>query len=135
MKVFTWIGLFAGVALLAAAFAHYLGGWVGMEAALRSSEVPPEIVGGLWAGWLFGSFAMFFSGLIVLAEAIRQLRGQPACRWTVGCIALLYAGFGVTAWLVRDFNAHFLAFVGTGASVAMLLVEKQNAGQSDDAPR
>jgi hypothetical protein len=134
MKLFTITGLIAGVALLAASFSHYLGGWGSLAPELAASQLAPDTVGTLWAGWLFGSFALFLTGLMVVAEAVRQLGGQSCNRLTVSSIALLYAGFGLTAWVVRDFNPHFLAFIATGALIAALLPGRPQCSEAQRRP-
>lgn len=129
-KVLTVLGLAAGLLLVAASLAHYFGGWIEMERALASSGATSETVGSLWAGWLFGSFAMAGTGVMVVNEALGQLRGRPCNRVIVASIALIYGAFGVTAWIGRDFRPELLVFVATGGWVALLL-----AGRPGDVKR
>lgn len=118
------IGLVSGAAMMLSAAAHWIGGWGGYAAYFSDAAVSPhvdgDIVGGLHAGWVWGSFAMLAFGCIVLGQAWRAWRGLAIDRAVVGSVALAYVGFGAWACVLRG-RPHFLAFVLTGLFVAVLL--------------
>jgi hypothetical protein len=112
------LGYCTGVLLLAAALAHAFAGWPPLRAALDAQGVGPDIAGALAAGWLFGSAAMCAFGLVLMAMARdvrRGVLGSTAPAWVV---AAAFGAFGFVAWVLRDFNPHFLAFIAMGALVA-----------------
>lgn len=115
------VGLLGGGLLLASSLAHGLLGWPPMREALQAASADPDLIGGLGAGWHWGSFSMAGFGAIVVAIALQQLRGGRPSTLPVGLIALTYVAFGVWAVLERG-NPHFLLFVASGALVGVLVL-------------
>ncbi len=118
MKVRVGLGITAAVLLLASALAHSFLGWPAMRSALESAGAGKELTGALAAGWSFGSVAMVVFGMIVLFSALAVRRGEKPRRLTPAVIALGYLGFGLSAYVLRGGNTHFLLFVGLGLLVA-----------------
>ena len=113
------LGVVAGILLLASAAAHAFLGWPAMASALGNIGASAALVGALAVGWYFGSVAMLVFALIVLQIAIRNADACP-----VRFVALGYLVFGLAAWLARDFNPHFLLFVGIGVLLALFAFSK-----------
>lgn len=104
----------AGGVFVLAAVAHAAGGWPAMEAALRTASAPEPLIGGLAAGWYFGSAAMAAFGILVFRAGARLAREDPSGLPTVRVIAATYVLFGIGAFLARGLNPHFLGFVAMG---------------------
>ena len=113
------VGFVAGFFLVASAAAHALLGWPQVREALKGFQVEPQLVGALAAAWYFGSISMLGFGLILLSQARCKLAGKPVQLGPTWTIAALYAAFGTVAFILRDYNPHFLLFVCTGAVVAI----------------
>ena len=108
------LGFLSGALLILSAGAHAFLGWPAMSDALAEVGAGADLSGALAVGWYFGSMAMLVFGLVVLGVTIR--RGD---RRAVRFIALGYLAFGLTAWLLRDLNPHFLLFIVTGVLLAL----------------
>lgn len=121
------VGLVAGVVILLSAAAHARSGWDTYAALVRDPEtaanVERDVVGGLYAGWIWGSFAMAAFGCIVLRQAWCGWRRRAVDRAVVAAISLAFGGFGTWAYALRG-QPHFLAFLVTGGLVAVLLLCK-----------
>ncbi len=123
MKARIILGLLAALLLIASAFAHAFLGWPPFQSTLDQAGVDAEVTGALEIGWYFGSLAMLAFGAIVFLAAARAIRGECAANGSLWVIGASYAVYGAVAYIVRDFNPHFLLFVVTGllgASVAAL---------------
>jgi hypothetical protein len=110
-------GFAVGLLILASACAHGFLGWPLFRGRLQTAGVEPDVVAALAAGWYSGSASMLAFGGIVLQQAVRQPTGmavQPGPLWVV---AAAYLAFGSLAFVLRDLNPHFLAFVVTGVLV------------------
>jgi hypothetical protein len=105
-----------GVLIIASAFPHALLGWPAMARELAPAALAPDLVGGLAAGWLFGSAAMLALGAVVVLAA-RELPSSALARRVALAVGLAYALFGLAAWVARSFHPHFLGFVGIGALI------------------
>lgn len=115
----TVVGIFSGFVLVASAGAHAFLGWPQLEAVLDGAGLDVGIIAALSIGWYFGSVSMLGFGAIVLHQAARGSRGhsiQPSPLWI---ISVLYLLFGIAAYIARDYNPHFLLFVGTGLLVGV----------------
>jgi hypothetical protein len=122
-----------GVLLIASSFAHAFLGWPQLAPVLNASSVPTNVIGGLAAGWYFGSVAMFAFGAIALTTSLTRFP-QPA--HYLGIIGGSYILFGAVAYVLRDFNTHFLGFVAIGvlaAAGAFLSRKLPAAGARPDA--
>jgi hypothetical protein len=115
----TLLGLLAGVLLVASAGAHALLGWPQFEGVLESAPLESDVIAALAVGWYFGSVSMLGFGAIVLHQTLRRLRGEPVQPGPVWAISVVYLLFGGAAYVLRDFNPHFLLFIGTGALVGL----------------
>jgi hypothetical protein len=112
------LGQAAGWVLVAAGLAHAFAGWPPLRATLEAGGVDSDVIGALGAGWLFGSAAMLAFGAALVAMAGDVRRGASGSTAPAWAIAAALAGFGVAAWVLRDFNPHFLGFMAMGALVA-----------------
>lgn len=119
MRVRGAIGVLAGALLLASAIAHAFLGWPPFAEALSAAGVDGGLAGGLAVGWYYGSAAMLAFGMIVLLAALAVLRGRMVSLVPVRVIAVVYVAFGVSAFVARDMNPHFLLFVATGVLVGI----------------
>jgi hypothetical protein len=115
----------AGLLLLAASVAHFLG-WGQFAAPL--SGVDPEVAAGLKVGWTWGSVAFATFGTVTLAGALAWRRGAAAPVAAAGPVALALVGFGLWALFHRGFNPHFLGFVALGLLVGLPLLGARRAG-------
>lgn len=109
---------FAGVLLLAASMAHFLG-WHQFDAALASIE--PATDAALHVGWTWGSVCFATFGVIVLGAALRWRRGHDP-RPAAAPVAVALVLFGAGALYCRDFNPHFWGFVALGVLVGVPLL-------------
>ncbi len=125
----TLIGIFSGIALVASSGAHAFLGWPQFKPVLESVGLEAGMIAALSIGWYFGSVAMLAFGVIVLQQAVRRLRDRPVHPAPLWTISAAYSLFGAAAFIARDFNAHFLVFVGTGILVGLfaLLASRDNA--------
>jgi hypothetical protein len=113
------VSLLSAVALFASGLAHAFLGWGQFASALEASAVPDAVVGALAVGWYFGSTAMIAFAAIALAAALRR---RASASLLLGIIGGTYVLFGLAAYLSRDFNPHFLGFVGIGVLAATAAV-------------
>lgn len=104
----------AGTLLLLSALAHGVLGWPELRTELQSVGTPADLTGGLWAGWIFGSFAMAVFGVIVLDTAIRLWRGTAVALLPVAAIACGYLAFGVAALAYLPPSPPLVSFVVVG---------------------
>jgi hypothetical protein len=109
------LALIAGAFMLVSSLAHGLLGWSAMRGELAKVGAPADLVGGLRAGWLFGSASMAAFGAIVLVSALRLRRGDLSGVFALRVVALCYLVFGAAAFVALGFEPFFLSFVATGA--------------------
>jgi len=119
MKARAGIGIAAGALLALSSLAHAFLGWPALRPALQAAQVDERLIGALAVGWYFGSVAMLVFGVIVLQAALRAARGHQVETAPVRAIAVAYVLFGLTAFVCRGLNPHFLFFVACGALVAV----------------
>lgn len=62
---------------------------------------------------------MLAFGGIVLHQAVRRLRGREVQAGPLWVTSAVYLVFGLSAYLLRDLNPHFLLFVATGVMVGL----------------
>ncbi|MGE4070005.1 MAG: hypothetical protein AB7E72_02420 [Lysobacterales bacterium] len=120
----------SGILLLLSALAHALAGWPSMARGLFASDAPAELIAALRVGWYFGSAAMLAFAAIALHGAYAVWRAQPAPLTALRLIALTYLGLGLAAFVYRDFNSHFLAFMVLGALLLAAASGRQSASES-----
>jgi hypothetical protein len=108
-----------GLLLLVGAFVHAFAGWPPLRGALESHGCTPGLVGVVAAAWTFGSVAMLTFGFLVLCDGMRLRRGARVSVASAPAIAAAYLCFGVVAWLLRDLDPHFLAFVLAGLVIGL----------------
>ena len=124
MKARAILGFLAALLLIASAVAHAVLGWPPFRSILDQAGVDSEAIAALEVGWYFGSLAMLAFGAIVLLAAVRAIRGQQAANGSLWIIGTAYTLYGAVAYVVRDFNPHFLLFVVTGLLVAAVAALK-----------
>ena len=110
--------LVLGLLIFAAGVAHAFGGWPPLAAELEASGVGAGIRGALAAGWVFGSASMWGFGVLVVVSFFHLRKGVRLAGWVALIVGLVFLLFGAGAYLARDFNPHFLAFVAVGALLA-----------------
>ncbi|MBM4385614.1 MAG: hypothetical protein FJ091_19875 [Deltaproteobacteria bacterium] len=110
--------LVLGLVTAAGAIPHAIGGWPPAAVALGTAGVDPDLIGGIAAGWYFGSAAMLAFGAIVVL-AWRDARAGGDFGWRAAlAVAATYLAFGLGALAVRGVRPHFLGFVAIGAGLA-----------------
>jgi hypothetical protein len=114
MKLRAYLGLAAGMFMLAGAAAYALTGFLPFQVAFEAARVPVGVITGSYIAWIWGSFAMAGLGLITLVEASRALRERPYSRPVVAFSGLTFLVFGAWALGISGFNPHFLYFVVLG---------------------
>jgi len=100
---------------------HALGAWPHFRDGLVALGADQHLIGAIGSAWAFGTVMMLASGAIVGAQAWRAWRGQPLHRATLLPLGLAWAGYGLAAFALRDFNTHYLAFVACGAALLVAL--------------
>lgn len=101
--------------LLCSAGAHALLGWPPIARDLQAAAVSADLIAGLRMGWYFGSAAMLAFAAITGLAAYNLKRGLSVPLGGLGVIGWTYLIFGLAAFVCRDFNSHFLAFMAQGA--------------------
>ena len=124
MKLPAIITLISGMFMLVSSLAHAFLGWPALESLLLAAGVDAETTAALGVGWHFGSMAMAVFGLIVFAISWQHLRGKTPSMLPVSFIAAGYVVFGLTAYIARDLNPHFLMFAVTGLLTGVLPIAK-----------
>jgi hypothetical protein len=110
----SYVVLFAGAMMVLSSIPHAALGWPAMRGELQRLGAGADLVGGLGAGWMFGSFSMAALGLIVVMGALRFRKGDTSGRASILVAAACYLSFGLAAFFLRDFNPGFLLFVVNG---------------------
>ena len=100
---------------------HALGAWPHFREGLVGLGADTRLVGAIGSAWAFGTVMMLASGAIVGAQARRAWRDEPLHAATLWPLGLAWAGYGVAAFALRDFNNHYLAFVACGAALLVAL--------------
>ena len=100
---------------------HALGAWPHFREGLVALGADPYLIGAIGSAWAFGTVMMLASGAIVGAQAWRAWRDQPLHGATLLPLGLAWAGYGLAAYALRDFNTHYLAFVACGAALLVAL--------------
>ena len=100
---------------------HALGAWPHFREGLVGLGADARLVGAIGSAWAFGTVMMLASGAIVGAQAWRAWRDEPVHPATLWPLGLAWTGYGLAAFALRDFNTHYLAFVGCGAALLVTL--------------
>lgn len=100
---------------------HALGAWPHFREGLVALGAEAHLIGAIGSAWAFGTVMMLASGAIVGAQAWRAWRDQPLHSATLLPLGLAWAGYGLAAFALRDFNTHYLAFVACGAALLVAL--------------
>ena len=100
---------------------HAFGAWPHFREGLSGLGADTHLVGAIGSAWAFGTVMMLASGAIVGAQAWRVWRNEPLHAATLWPLGLAWMGYGVTAYALRDFNTHYLAFVACGAALLVAL--------------
>jgi hypothetical protein len=95
-----FLGILAGVILLASSVAHTWLGWNSLAERLARTNVPPDLQAGLHIGWTFGGAAMVILGFVAVTTFVDRLRGGRAPLSQVIAIAIVYMAFG--AWAIAE---------------------------------
>jgi hypothetical protein len=117
-----WLLTLAGLGMWASSLPHAFAAWPHFRAVLESAGVASAVVGAVGAGWLWGSVAMLAFGAITLGQGWGVARGRQPDVAVLWPVALAYVGFGGLAFVLRDFNPHYLGFVLPGVLVVVVLL-------------
>lgn len=104
-----------GTLLFASGLAHALVGWPQLAPVLVSASVPAETIAAMAVGWYFGSVSMLSFGAMAVSFALLR---SPSAAVPLGIIAVAYTAFGSAAYILRNFNPHFLGFIAIGLLAA-----------------
>ncbi len=132
MKIPATVGLIGGIFLLLSSPAHAFIGWPALENLLASANFDAGTIAAIAVGWYFGSVAMATFGIIACDISWRWLRGQSPATLPMAVISGAYLAFGLTAYILRDLNPHFLLFVLTGLLVGVLPLACKRARDNVD---
>jgi hypothetical protein len=117
-----------GSAMVLSALPHGLAAWPKFQADLNALNAGDTLTGALHAGWLFGTMMMVVCGSIVLGQAWQLAKKNVLSHAALWPIAIGYMGYGVAAFLLRDFNTHYVGFISTGVLLgAVLLLDRSSA--------
>ena len=116
-RVRPYLGIVAGLTMIASFAAHSLLGWPALAAALAPMHAPRDLVRGLAIGWQFGGASMLIFGAIVLVVFTREMRGVAVSTAPTRIIAGLYVAFGLVALAVTG-DVFFMVFVLPGLMLA-----------------
>jgi hypothetical protein len=109
--------LVLGLVTAAGAIPHALGGWPRAAESLGTAGVDPDLIGGIAAGWHFGSAAMLALGAIVVL-AWRDARAGGDFGWRAALtVGAAYVAFGAAAIVLRGGRPQFLGFLAIGAGL------------------
>lgn len=100
---------------------HALGAWPHSREGLVAVGADPHLIGAIGSAWAFGTVMMLASAAIVGAQVWRAWRDEPLHVATLWPLGLAWAGYGLAAFALRDFNSHYLAFVACGAALLVAL--------------
>lgn len=100
---------------------HALGAWPHFREGLVAVGAGPHLIGAIGSAWAFGTVMMLASAAIVGAQVWRAWRDEPLHVATLWPLGLAWAGYGLAAFALRDFNSHYLAFVACGAALLVAL--------------
>ena len=106
-----YVGIAAGILLVASSGAHSLLGWPQLAARLVSANAPDDLIHGLAIGWHFGGVAMLAFGCIAISAFAARLRGRAVPPGPVLCIAVAHGLFGAVAMVDAGFDPFFLIFI------------------------
>ena len=109
--------LFAATALMG--FAALTNAFVGLphlQEDLVEIQVRPTLLRAVSVAMQFGAYAMFAFTLVVLHAAVRAARGGTTARLPLAIVAVLYAAFGIAAF-VEAGSPHALGYALAGVLV------------------
>jgi len=115
IKVRSILGLIAGAILILSSAAHSILGWKGLSEKLAHTNVPPDLVFGLKAGWEFGGLAMLAFGIIVIPPFLKRLRGGQASTFPALVVSITFFVIGAWALAASNFERFFWLFIVIGA--------------------
>ena len=111
--------LFAAAALMG--FAALTNAFIGvphLQEDLVEIQVRPTLLRAVSVGMQFGAYAMFAFTLIVLHAGTRAARGEATARLPLAFIAILYAAFGVAAFVAMG-SPHALGYAAAGVAIGI----------------
>jgi len=117
----------AGILMVLASLAHGLLGWPAVRAELVNEHANPDLISGLAAGWLWGSFCMLTFGAIVTISGVQMRRGNNSGALAVRAISACFLAFGLLAFVLEGFDPHFLIFVVLGLLAAASFLDGRPA--------
>lgn len=112
----------AALGMTLSALPHALGAWPHFRGALVGLGADARTLGAVGSAWAFGTTMMLVCAAIVAGQAHRAARDEAVVRSTLWPIALGWMGYGTAAFVVRDFNTHYLGFAACGAILLLAVV-------------
>ena len=113
-KVFSVIGLIAGLLMILSSVAHSFFGWQAIRMELVAAHVSGDLLLGVQLGWQFGGAAILTFGVIVVAIFWKSLQGRSTSTFPAAVIGLVYIGFGLWAFFVTSFDPFYMVFIIPG---------------------
>ncbi len=108
----------SGSGMALAALPHGLAAGPAFLRRVAALGADDALRGALAAGWWFGTTMMLASAALVMGQAWRVHRGGRADPAVLGPLAIAWLGFGLAAFVLRDFATHYLGFIACGALLA-----------------
>lgn len=109
-----WLICVASLLIFAGGILHSFVGWPELHETLTQAGANEQLVGAIGVGWNFGGTAMAILGVLGVASFL-QLRRSYSVAWVYPfIIGGFYTAFGISAYVQRSRNPHFLAFIFVG---------------------
>lgn len=100
--------------MLLSALAHGALGWPSVAGALEDAAAPADLIGGVAAGWQFGTLAMVIFGALVLLGGWRLRRDDVSMVTPLRIVAAGYVLFGAAALVALGPSPPLLSFLVVG---------------------
>lgn len=114
--------LISGIVLIMLSLGHTFAGWPPTYISLTQSDISPEFVRALWAGWHLAGAAMFGFGLILIATVVHTHRGHTPYTVPLFIIAATLTGFGSAGLVLIEFTLPLPSLIFLGFLVIGLLL-------------
>jgi len=109
-----WIGIVAGVLMMASGLLHSIAGWPGLKAAMGQTNTPRAVVDGLAVPWHFAGIGMVVFGLLVILDMRAARRGLPSNPPVNRVIGGFYLAFGLVGLVAIKLDPTFALFIVPG---------------------
>lgn len=126
-KFSEWLIFVASLLIFAGGMAHSFVGWPALRETLAQAHVDDQLIGAIGIGWNFGGTAMAILGVMGIVSFV-QLRRSNSVAWVFPfIIGGFYTAFGISAYVHRFPNPHFLAFIFVGVLLTIAALLRRRA--------